>query len=57
MRYGARAIVLESAHFRAWDALYIGAERPTYLGPPVVRDTIKIFPIAENAGCSIGIRP
>ncbi|MEO8632198.1 MAG: hypothetical protein ABI466_02480 [Chloroflexota bacterium] len=57
MRYGARSIVLESAHFRAWDALYAGAERPSFLGTPIVRDTIKIFPISENAGCSIGKLP
>jgi hypothetical protein len=57
MRYGARSIVLEPAHFREWDALYNGGKLLTVLGSPVVRDTIKIFPIAENAGCSIGIRP
>jgi hypothetical protein len=53
MVYGARSVVLESAHFRAWDALYTGAERPAWLGPPVVRDTIKIFPFVGDFGCSI----
>jgi len=60
MRYGARSIVLEGAHFREWDALYVESERSRLsplLGPPVVRGTIKILPIADNAGCSIGIRP
>jgi hypothetical protein len=57
MRYGARSIVLEAAHFREWDALYVGSTSSPLLGSPVVRDTIKIFPISDNAGCSIGKRP
>ena len=58
LRYGARSIVLEAAHFREWDALYVGSKSSSpLLGPPVVRDTIKIYPIAEGAGCSIGIGP
>ena len=51
--YGARSIVLESAHFRAWDDLYTGAERYAFLGPPVVRETIRIFPVVGDVGCSI----
>jgi len=51
--YGARSVVLESAHFRAYDAIYAGAERPAWLGPPVVRDTIKIFPMIGDLGCSL----
>jgi hypothetical protein len=51
--YGARSVVLESAHFRAYDAIYTGAERPAWLGPPVVRDTIKIFPMLGDVGCSV----
>ncbi len=50
--YGARSVVLESAHFRAYDAIYTEAERPAWLGPPVVRDTIKIFPMVGDLGCS-----
>jgi hypothetical protein len=50
--YGARSVVLESAHFRAYDAIYTGTERPAWLGPPVVRDTIKIFPMVGDLGCS-----
>jgi len=55
--YGARSVVLEAAHFRAYDSLYSGAERFMWLGAPVVRDTIKIFPVTGLNGCSIGIRP
>lgn len=51
--YGARSVVLESAHFRFYDRIYTGAERPSWLGPPVVRDTIKIFPMVGDIGCSI----
>jgi hypothetical protein len=51
--YRARSVVLESAHFRAYDAIYSGAERPPWLGPPVVRDTIKVFPFVGDPGCSI----
>ncbi len=51
--YGARSVVLESAHFRAYDAIYSGAERPPWLGPPVIRDTIKIFPVVDDIGCSV----
>jgi hypothetical protein len=56
MRYGARSIVLESAHFREWDAVYVSESWPM-LGQPVVRDTFKIFPMRADAGCSIGVRP
>ncbi len=56
MRYGARSVVLESAHFREWDAVYLSQSWPM-LGAPIVRETIKIFPISANAGCSIGTRP
>ena len=51
--YGARSLVLESAHFRVYDAIYTGAERPPWLGPPVTRDSIKIFPFVGDFGCSI----
>jgi hypothetical protein len=53
LQYGAHSIVLESVHFRAWDALYAGTDRPPWLGPPVVRDTIKIFPVVGDIGCSV----
>jgi hypothetical protein len=44
-RYGARALVLEAAHFRAYDAIYNDVARPVWLGPATIRGTIKIFPI------------
>ena len=51
--YGAHSLVLEAAHFRAYDAIYAEAERPSWLGPPVIRDSIKIFPFVGDLGCSI----
>jgi len=50
--YGARSLVLEAAHFRAYDGIYTGAERFPWLGPPVTRGTIKIFPFVGDFGCS-----
>ena len=50
--YHARAVVLEAAHFRTYDAIYTGTERPPWLGQPVVRDAIKIFPFVGDFGCS-----
>jgi uncharacterized membrane protein YhaH (DUF805 family) len=44
-RYGARALVLEAAHFRGYDAIYDDVARPLWLGPATIRGTIKIFPI------------
>lgn len=54
--YGARAIVLESAHFSAYRGIYEGAERPRWLAAPEVRGGIKIFPVTGSLGC-IGDRP
>ena len=51
LRYGARALVLEAAHFVGYDEIYNGDVRPSWLGPPTVRDTIKIFPIYADGGC------
>jgi len=51
LRYGARALVLEAAHFSGYDRIYDGDVRPVWLGPPTVRDTIKIFPIYADSGC------
>jgi hypothetical protein len=50
-RYGAHALVLEAAHFRGYDSIYNDVVRPSWLGPAVVRDTIKIFPIHADSGC------
>src|SRR5206468_502918 len=55
LRYGARALVLEAAHFAGYDSIYNGDVRPSWLGPPTVRDTIKIFPIyADSVGEWLG---
>jgi hypothetical protein len=53
--YRARSVILEAAHFRTYDAIYNEAERPPWLGQPVVRDTIKIFPVLGELGCSVHI--
>jgi hypothetical protein len=53
--YHARSVVLEAAHFRTYDAIYNGTERPPWLGLPVVRDTIKIFPVVGELVCSVHI--
>ena len=50
-RYGARALVLEAAHFTGYDSVYNDVVRPAWLGSPVLRDTIKIFPIYADSGC------
>ncbi len=41
----ARSIVLEEAHFRAYDDLYRGGVRPAWLGAPIVRGPVMIFPV------------
>ncbi len=41
----ARSIVLEEAHFRAYDDLYRGGARPAWLGAPIERGPVKIFPV------------
>jgi len=41
----ARSVVLEEAHFRAYDELYRGGTRPAWLGAPVERGPVKIFPV------------
>jgi hypothetical protein len=53
-RYGARSVVIESAHFRAYDAIYEGTERPAWLGAPVTRESIKIFPVIGGLRCFVG---
>jgi hypothetical protein len=52
VRYGARSVVLESAHFRAYDAIYEGTALPAWLGAPVTRGSIKIFPVTGSLRCS-----
>jgi hypothetical protein len=45
LRYGAKWLVLESAHFSAYDSWYRGELRPVWLGPPQTIGDIEIFPI------------
>jgi hypothetical protein len=45
---GATSIVLEEAHFSAYDALYRGGTRPAWLGAPIERGTVKIFPVTSR---------
>lgn len=49
----ATSLVLEEAHFPAYDDLYRGGPRPDWLGVPVVRGSVKIFPIVSAAPCAI----
>jgi hypothetical protein len=44
---GATSIVLEEAHFSAYDDLYRGGPRPAWLGAPIVLGTVKIFPVTS----------
>ena len=52
----ARAFVLEAAHFSRYDDLYNEREHPPWLGAPITRGTIKIFPITGELGCSTAHR-
>ena len=49
------SLVLESAHFTAYDALYQGGPRPEWLGAPIERGDVKIFPVIGPSlvGCSV----
>jgi hypothetical protein len=44
----ATSIVLEEAHFSAYDALYRGGARPAWLGAPIERGVVKIFPVTRS---------
>ncbi len=50
------SIVLEEAHFRAYDLLYLGGPRPAWLGAPVVRGTVKIFPVIDLTGIECPVK-
>lgn len=50
----ATAIVLEEAHFSAYDSIYRGGARPAWLGAPIERGPVKIFPIVGSIPCAIG---
>jgi hypothetical protein len=51
LRYGARALVLEAAHFSGYDSIYNDDVRPSWLGPPTVLGTVQVFPIYADNGC------
>jgi len=53
-RYSANALVLERAHFGAYDDIYAGTARPAGLGAPSDVDDLRIFPLSvaqATAGC------
>ncbi len=50
--YGAQSVVLEPAHFSKYDALYNGGSVP-WLGPPIDRDGIRIYPFLRNIFCAV----
>ena len=54
--FRASAIVLERAHFSAYDELYDEVRVPRWLGAPTVRGDIKIFPITEALDTLCGMR-
>lgn len=43
-RYGAKSVVLEAAHFSAYDGLYRG-DQVRWLDPPIERGTIRIYAV------------
>jgi hypothetical protein len=53
----ARSLVLEEAHFTAYDELYRGGPRPAWLGAPIERGTVKIFPIVGELDLRCGGAP
>jgi hypothetical protein len=55
-RYGAKSVVLEAAHFSAYDGLYRGDPVP-WLAPPIERGTIRIYAVRGDIGCSIRASP
>lgn len=49
--YGARSVVLEAAHFSAYDDLYRGAATVPWLGQPLERGAIRIYPVVGDSRC------
>jgi len=56
MRYGAKSIVLEAAHFSAYDGLYRG-DPVSWLAPPIERGTLRIYAVRGNIFCLIRASP
>lgn len=46
-RYGAKSVVLEPAHFSAYDGVYRG-DPVSWLAPPVERGTVRIYAIPRD---------
>lgn len=55
-RYGAKSVVLESAHFSAYDGLYRG-DSVAWLAPPVERGAIRIYPVRGEIVCAVRASP
>jgi hypothetical protein len=55
-RYRASSVVLEPAHFSAYDALYRGGTSPL-LEQPIERGDIRIYPLKPGIECGISARP
>jgi len=55
-RYGAKSVVLEAAHFSAYDGLYRGDSVP-WLAPPIERGTIRIYPVRGDPLCFVRASP
>ena len=50
-RYGANSVVLETAHFSAYDAVYRGGTTP-FFDAPIDRGAIRIYPLRHDFACS-----
>ena len=50
-RYGANSVVLEAAHFSAYDTVYRGGSTP-FFGAPIERGAIRIYPLVPGLECS-----
>jgi hypothetical protein len=53
----ARSLVLEEAHFSAYDDLYRGGPRPAWLGAAIERGSVKVFPITGELDLRCGVSP
>ena len=51
------SIVLEAAHFTSYDALYQGGPRPAWLGAPIERGAVKIFPLIGPPSVLCSVHP
>jgi hypothetical protein len=57
-RYGAKSVVLEAAHFSAYDVVYQG-DLPPWLASPIERGTVRIYAVRTDIvlGCSVRASP